>query len=276
MTGHNDEEMAWLRTFLLFVISACLLLPARPSWADSFITATEFYQAYTDIPLVQKAHQTHQLTDEILNALFDPELDRDVKLAIMNALSWGEKSQGNLDTYILRLESVHGKSVVDIDRSNYGDDELICLAYLSLLAHYDKPDIYIFLLDEAHIRVKNSFAISIMKAMAVAQSYGIGVSNRIEQRADEIKRTSKGELDYEQKAALAMERAIAEFNEGSLPDAKNANCMGWVTMNSVLSDKTLTMDMRAKAVEIIKEYTDYFRNDCEGAGKFLQGSDSRG
>ena len=58
-------------------------------FADSPLTSTEFYEAYMDIPLVQKAHKNPgKISDEAKEYLYDEKNPLDVKLAIINAIGW--------------------------------------------------------------------------------------------------------------------------------------------------------------------------------------------
>lgn len=71
-------------TFLLFLIFFC-----KFCYADSPLTSTEFYNAYTDIPLVQKALKNPgTISKEAMDYLYDDNKPLDIKLAIINAIGW--------------------------------------------------------------------------------------------------------------------------------------------------------------------------------------------
>ena len=58
-------------------------------FADSPLTSTDFYEAYMDVPLVQKALKNPgKISKEAMVYLYDDTKPLDVKLAIINAIGW--------------------------------------------------------------------------------------------------------------------------------------------------------------------------------------------
>ena len=70
----------------IFFVSCCML-----SWADSPLTSTNFSDAYADEPMVVMADE-HGLGDripaELLSFLADKKAPVDVRLAVVNRLTW--------------------------------------------------------------------------------------------------------------------------------------------------------------------------------------------
>lgn len=67
-----------------------LLLAFTAAWADSPLTSTHFANAYEDHPMVQMVNEDMQsdLPTVLLNFLADKKSPVDVRLAIINKLSW--------------------------------------------------------------------------------------------------------------------------------------------------------------------------------------------
>ena len=67
-----------------------LLLAFTATWADSPLTSTHFANAYEDHPMVQMVNEDMQsdLPTVLLNFLADKKSPVDVRLAIINKLSW--------------------------------------------------------------------------------------------------------------------------------------------------------------------------------------------
>ena len=67
-----------------------LLLAFTAAWADSPLTSTYFADAYADHPMVQMASEEMQgdIPTTLLNFLADKNAPVDVRLAIINKLSW--------------------------------------------------------------------------------------------------------------------------------------------------------------------------------------------
>ncbi|MCC7212305.1 MAG: hypothetical protein IT451_10775 [Candidatus Brocadia sp.] len=67
------------------------------SYADSPITATDFYEAYKDAKMVQRAHLEGVMGVEIAEYLSSPENPVDHKAAVINALSWRFEGKSNAE-----------------------------------------------------------------------------------------------------------------------------------------------------------------------------------
>lgn len=75
-----------MKKIVVFVlIINTLFLSHKIASADSPITSTEFYEAYMDVKMVQRAHLQSVLGFEIAEFLSSPENPIDEKAAVINA-----------------------------------------------------------------------------------------------------------------------------------------------------------------------------------------------
>lgn len=137
------------------IFLSTVLLITINTWADSPLTSTTFYQSYAEVvEVISEASETHQLTDEMIDFLADDGNSDDKKLALINALGWGE--EGNLPKYEAFLNKKYSleASFFDSLAVPYFDeddllndeyvqklthDELMCWSYLKVLDDYFNP-----------------------------------------------------------------------------------------------------------------------------------------
>src|SRR3990170_4124686 len=155
---------------LVFVLILKLLFifPVA-SHADSPITATGFYEAYMDVKMVKRAHLEGVMGLEIAEFLTSPENPIDVKAAVINALSWRFDGKNNVELYACYLALLYHVSLIEIDTAFLSADEIFCMGYLMVMDDYFHPEKALPLLEEAHNMEKDSFAVSIILALAKAQ-----------------------------------------------------------------------------------------------------------
>ena len=142
-------------------------------YADSPLTSTDFWKAYSDNEMVQKARKySGMLSDQCFEFLSSNDVTIDVKLAVINALGWDFNGKSNFDFYLDYLI----KSKKEITKNNYKKkctaEELICLAYIRAMDNY-------FIVDDAYelaqLAIKkdksNSFSIHLIYGLIKAQYY---------------------------------------------------------------------------------------------------------
>lgn len=139
------------------------------SYADSPITATDFYEAYLDVKMVQRAHLEGVMGIEIAEFLSTPENPIDAKAAVINALSWRFEGKNNAELYTYYLGLLYHMPITELDTDFLSADEIFCLGYLTAMDNYFHPENAIPLLEEAHKLMKDSFTVSIVLALAKAQ-----------------------------------------------------------------------------------------------------------
>jgi len=158
------KKILWV--VLLFNV---LFLFQKTSHADSPITATDFYEAYMDVKMVERAHLEGVMGLEIAEFLTSPENPIDVKAAVINALSWRFDGKNNAELYAYYLALLYHVSVTELDTEFLSADERFCIGYLTGMVDYFHPEKALPLLEEAHKTMGNSFTVSIILALAKAQ-----------------------------------------------------------------------------------------------------------
>ncbi len=154
---------------LVILLKVPFIFPVA-SHADSPITATDFYKAYLDVKMVQRAHLEGVMGVEIAGFLSSPENPVDVKAAVINALSWRFEGKNNAELYTYYLGLLYHMSVTDLNTDFLSADEIFCLGYLVAMDDYFHPENAIILLEEAYRSVKDSFTVSMILALAKAQA----------------------------------------------------------------------------------------------------------
>lgn len=157
------------KTFIPVFIVNVLFLCSSVSYADSPITATDFYEAYRDVKMVQRAHLEGVMGVEIAEFLSSPENPIDVKAAVINALSWRFEGKNNAELYTYYLGLLYHLSITELDTDFLSADEIFCLGYLIAMDNYFHPENAISLLEEADKLIRDSFTVSIVLALAKAQ-----------------------------------------------------------------------------------------------------------
>ena len=73
----------------IFLLISVILISAAGCYADCIMNSTEFYKAYLDVPLVNKAHQNkNNFTNEHKKYLMNENNPLDIRMAIVNAFDW--------------------------------------------------------------------------------------------------------------------------------------------------------------------------------------------
>ncbi len=138
--------------------------------ADSPLTSTAFYSAYSDIDMVQKAAKSGVLTEEVAGFLSCKENSIDVKAAVINALSWDINGKNSYEFFSKVLKKKYNKGVDSLILDELTGDEVFCLGYL--LAMDDYFDVYdaLDILDIAWGKNDTSFTVSMIYALVEAQA----------------------------------------------------------------------------------------------------------
>lgn len=151
-------------TVLLFLcITAIGLKPLR---ADSPITSTEFWQAYQDDAMVSRAARTRLLDKKMIAWLGKKSVSADRKVALINALSWGNNATQNYHAYRNALVKKYKGAGLE---SACNAHELLCLGYLKAFENYFEPALAIALLERAVAKQPESLSFQMILALAKAQ-----------------------------------------------------------------------------------------------------------
>lgn len=135
--------------------------------ADSPLTSTHFYKAYSDLEIVQKAEAGNGiLSGEFLDFLMETH-SVDVKVAVINALGWDISGKNNARLLRSALSRKYGSysSIMQDGKA----DELICLAYLQALDDYFHVANAVTISGKALAKAPNSYTVRIIAALIKAQ-----------------------------------------------------------------------------------------------------------
>lgn len=134
------------------VSSLIILFTAINSFADSPLTSTPFYNAYMDVAEVKSANESG-FSKNHMKFLSDETVSMDKKLAVINALSWGDSAHvyafqdyllakyKGLDKEVFNdLRYTTYESLPPVDAAPHMNmDELVSWAYLDIMADYFHP-----------------------------------------------------------------------------------------------------------------------------------------
>ncbi len=111
--------------------------------ANSPITSTDISEAYKDVEIVQLASQSKgKLTTDLMSYLEDENNPIDVKMAVINALSWKFDVKDKAKTFFDYLNKKYNYKNEQNFLNKASADLLICMAYLKAMDDH-------FHLDEA-------------------------------------------------------------------------------------------------------------------------------
>ena len=138
-------------------------------YADSPITSTSFYTAYSDIEIVREAEKSGVLTSSMSKFLSSSANPIDVKAAIINALSWDIEGKNNAKLFFEFLEDMYKEDIDSVILEPLSVDEIFCLGYLMAMDNYFYVYDALDVLYTAWDLKDTSFTISIIIAIVEAQ-----------------------------------------------------------------------------------------------------------
>lgn len=138
-----------MKTLILSLMFLCISLFAL---ADSPLTSTSFYSAYQDLKQVEYAIE-NGMDKKIVKVLGSKKTDIVTKIAIINALSWGDTTRVvKFEEYLLKKRKGLKPEVFEYLREVSDDtpqendqtllltaDDLACWAYLQSMGDYFNP-----------------------------------------------------------------------------------------------------------------------------------------
>jgi len=138
--------------------------------ADSPLTSTAISKAYKDTPIVILAAQAEgKLNDELMKYICESKNPVDLKIALINELSWSHDGVTNSDilSAYLKEKKRYKSDSVFVEQAEW--DLLICMAYLKALDNYFDVDDAILLANKAKSKNSNSYTVNIICALIEAQ-----------------------------------------------------------------------------------------------------------
>ncbi len=154
---------------LWIILSLASLLAGR-SFADSPVTSTPFSTAYLDLPEVAACTNTGLLTEALANILGDPAFPLDVKMAMINALSWDIDGKNNTEVYLNTIAD--SRDIYDdLFHSEWQPHDYLVIGYLMLMDDYFNEARALPWLDKARELMPDSLTVGIIHAIGYAQHY---------------------------------------------------------------------------------------------------------
>jgi hypothetical protein len=147
----------------------------QTAFADSPLTYTDFYKAYTDVPMVQQALESKgRISVAMLSYLVNDTNPLDVKLAVINAIGWNHKGTINSTTFLNYVVKTKKYKAESISFNWYAtSDELICYAYFRAMDNYFDV---IYANEIAELALKknpNSFSVNMIVRLIKAQGLNL-------------------------------------------------------------------------------------------------------
>lgn len=203
--------MKQLLTAMLLTLSWAL------TWADSPLTSTDFAKNYNDQPMVQLAQKLSNESDtnipvSMLDFLADKKSPIDVRLAVINAISWnfdGKTSGEQLYEYLSKRYKI--KSADKIAK-NLDAGTLAVYAYaLAMSNYFEVAEAQ----DLAHKAVKKdkskSFSVAFIASLIDAQVYLDGDWGQVYKVVNDVLHDGSLHLDMRQEAIDSVMEYIGEY-----------------------------------------------------------------
>jgi hypothetical protein len=200
-----------------------IVLISQYTFADSPLTSTEFYKAYSDVPLVQDAMKCKgKMTNAMLEYIYAETNPLEIKLALINAIGWDVKGLKNSQTffkYVIKKKNYKTDFGGDYTAFKWyaTRDELICYSYLKAMENYFELADAFDIASEAQRKYPESFAVNMIYNLIKSQG-------------------------------------LTAFGE---------SCYASKTFSSLKNNPKLTMDMKKESMPFVFEYMDYIGKDCK-------------
>ncbi len=151
-------------------ISVFFLLIFSQVIADSPITSTPFWEVYKNEKIIDKARLAQgQLSTELADFLISKKNSIDVKMAVINCLSWNLNGKKNAVVFVNRLLEKNIYNNTEDFRNNGRADHLLCMAYLKAMDDYfDVTDAFQWA-ELALLKNNTSYTFNIIHSLIHAQ-----------------------------------------------------------------------------------------------------------
>ena len=155
----------------IYLFICVILFTNYTSFADSPLTSTQIYQAYSKITIVKEALDSKGRINEKLMSYLDDSNPIDIKMAVINAMGWKFKGNRNAIKFIKFLKNKYGYSSLTELKSSASAQTLICIAYLKAMDNYFVVTEAKDFANEALIKDSRSYTINIIHGLIESQSY---------------------------------------------------------------------------------------------------------
>ena len=155
---------------IAILLSIFGLLIFNNAKADSPLTSTGFSSAYQNEAIVIAASEAEGILNlELMEYLADKSRPVDIKMAVINRLSWSMDGKTNSNTFFDYLQKHKGYKSENDFRKNGSGDELLCMAYLKAMDNYFVVDDALKYAELAVEKNKGSYTFNIIAALIKAQ-----------------------------------------------------------------------------------------------------------
>ncbi|MEQ9235357.1 hypothetical protein [Coleofasciculus sp. E2-BRE-01] len=167
---------------LLFIsIITCGIISSTPAaWADSPLTSTDFASTYQDVDSVRYASD-YGLDERVFEALSNPNVPHDVRVAIINQIGWSGESQQNAKLYLEYIAARDRTTPSELTLALLTSQETVALGYLLAMDHrfslgkpiggfgeVEQADA-LTLLNAAVAKVPNDFSVALIRSLVQGQ-----------------------------------------------------------------------------------------------------------
>jgi hypothetical protein len=198
----------------IFFISLFLFSFINLTFADSPLTSTEFYKAYSTYPIVIEAASTKGiLTNSLVTYLTNDENPIDVKIAIINTLGWDIKGKSNAKIFIEYCSKKYNSKNYQQLTKELNASELICLAYIKSLDDYFNVKEANKLALLAIEKSPNSYTIRIIQSLINAQSYVMKSYCKVFKIIEEVKLNKTLIMDFKKEASEIIFQYINDYKK---------------------------------------------------------------
>jgi hypothetical protein len=178
-----------------------LLISSSKVFADSPLTSTEFYKAYSnEIIIKESANSNGILTGNLMIYLADPLQPIDVKMALINRLGWNAKGKKNSKIFMKYLIKKYGFKTDESLINSMSGEDLTCLAYIKAMDNYFDVE---KALDYSNLAIKkspNSFTTNIINALLKSQKFQNNNSCKVYQVLEDVRVNSGLKNDFKKEA----------------------------------------------------------------------------
>lgn len=197
----------------LLLVGTCTFV-----FADSPITSTNFYEAFLHHKLVKEAKESGELTLAMAEFLSSTEKEDSVqlKMAVINALSWDIAGKKNAELYWSFLEKKYDYRTLPLDKLS--GDELLSLSYLKIMDDYNYAKEPLRLASMALKMEPESYTYQMIRALIKAQDVFLnGVYPhgwcKVYELVDEVENNEKLERDFKPEATEIIFEYINYYEE---------------------------------------------------------------
>ncbi len=187
------------------LIAILLFTSVSIAKADSPLTSTNFYLAYTDLP-------TFATNEDMYAYLADESNPVDYRLAVVNRSGWDVEGTERSEGFLLYLAQKYGFNFEDIEDDDEGErmvkrlvikmpgKTLACLAYLMALDDYFDVDGAMGLAEVAVIKEPQSYSVNIIAALIKAQKAMDEDWKMVYKYTDDVRKDTSLFMDMKQAA----------------------------------------------------------------------------